>query len=158
MEGATMRMAVYTALALLGGALATPVAVAGPAEEVRAVYGRFLAAQNARDLAQVRAVLLDSPEFLWVSDGRSVWGPDALVERMGLFQRAEVWRVEPKLDRAVAVAIDERAAYLHLPLVLTIGPAAGPDRLPFLVSVLGVETEEGWRIAALFTTDDKARR
>ncbi|HEX6012952.1 MAG TPA: nuclear transport factor 2 family protein [Geminicoccaceae bacterium] len=145
------------ALALVIGLAAAPVASAAPADEVRELYGRFLEAQNGRDLARVRAVLLDSPKFLWVSDGMSVWGPDALVERMSLFQKAEVWRVEPDLAAAVAVEINDGAAYLHLPLVLEIGPSAGPDRLRFLVSVLGVEMDEGWRIAALFTTTEKPR-
>ena len=144
------------ALALLAASAATmPAATAGPSEEVRAVYARFLEAQNARDLARVKTALLDSPRFLWVSDGRSVWGPDALVERMALFQKAPVWHVDPDLARAVAVPVDDRAAFLHLPLVLTIGPEGMPDRLRFLVSVLAVQTERGWRIAALFTTEAK---
>jgi hypothetical protein len=146
------------ALTLLAtAALAAPTAWAGPEDEVRRLYGRFLAAQNEHDLTAVRAVLLDSPEFLWVSDGMSVWGPDALVARMSQFQQAPVWRVEPDLQRAVAVEVDAHAAYLHLPLVLTIGPEATPDRLRFLVSVLGVDTAQGWRIAALFTTTEKPR-
>jgi hypothetical protein len=145
---------IWTAAALLA-AVATSPALADAGGEVRAVYERFLEAQNARDLGRVRQVLLDSPRFLWVSDGMSVWGPDALVARMSLFQKAEVWRVDPDRAKAVAVEVDNGAAYLHLPLVLTIGPAAHPDRLRFLVSVLGVETAQGWRIAALFTTNQK---
>jgi hypothetical protein len=39
--------------------------------------------------------------------------------------------------------VSDRTAYLHLPLVLTIGLSAGPDRLRFLVSMLGVETPQG---------------
>jgi hypothetical protein len=151
-ETGSMRTA-WMAAALMVAA-ASP-ALADPGGEVRAVYGRFLEAQNARDLGRVRQVLLDSPRFLWVSDGMSVWGPDALIARMSLFQKAEAWRVDPDLGKAVAVEVDDRAAYLHLPLVLTIGPAANPDRLRFLVSVLGVETAQGWRIAALFTTNQK---
>jgi hypothetical protein len=156
-EDIAMQKAARAILALLAGVPTAPAALAGPAEQVRAVYARFLAAQNARDLEQVRAVLLDSPRFLWVSDGTSVWGPDALVERMSSFQRAPVWRVEPDLARAVAVEVDAHAAYLHLPLVLVIGSEEKPDRLRFLVSVLGVETTAatGWKIAALFTTPQK---
>lgn len=142
-------------LALMALLWATLPARAGPAEEVRALYDRFLAAQNARDPAQVRAALLDGPRFLWVSDGMSVWSPEATIERMALFQQAPVWRVEPELERAVAVEVDPHAAYLHLPLVLVIGPNERPDRLRFLVSVLGVETAQGWKIAALFTTNAK---
>ncbi len=100
-------------------------------------------------------LLLDAPTFLWVSDGQSFWGRDAVLARMASFQGAEVWRVEPDIARAVAVPVSDRVGYLHLPLVLVIGPAANPDRLRFLVSVLGVETETGWRIAALFTTTEK---
>jgi hypothetical protein len=135
--------------------IATPVAAADPSSQVRALYERFAAAQNTRDLKQMRPVLLDSPTFLWVSDGQSFWGPDAVLARMASFQGAEVWRVEPDLVHAVAVPVSERVAYLHLPLVLVIGPAARPDRLRFLVSMLGVETAQGWRIAALFTTTEK---
>ena len=131
------------------------MARAEPAVEVRAVYARFVSAQNAHDLAAVRAVLLEFPQFLWVSDGMSVWGPDPTLERMGQFQRAPVWRVEPDLDRAVAVPVGADAAFLHLPLLLVIGAEPAPDRLRFLVSVLGRATPQGWRIAALFTTTEK---
>src|SRR5207253_962736 len=124
-------------------------------EEVRATYERFVAAQNARDLDGVRALLLDSPQFLWVSDGRSVWGREAMLARMASFQEAEVWFVAPALDKAVAVEVGADAAYLHLPLTLVIGSAKAPDRLPFLVSMLCVRTPAGWRIAALFTTPAK---
>jgi hypothetical protein len=137
--------------------LTQPVlARAGVAEDVRSTYEAFAAAQNRHDLAAVRNLLLDSPRFLWVSDGRSYWGRDALVERMALFQKSEVWEVRPALDKAVAVEVDERSGYLHLPLVLAIGARQpGPDELRFLVSVLCVRTGEGWRIAALFTTAEK---
>jgi hypothetical protein len=135
---------------------AAPVRAADPAVEVRALYERFAAAQNARDLKRVRPLLLDRPEFLWVSDGQAFWGADTVLARMASFQQAEIWRVEPDLAAAVPVVVDARVAYLHLPLVLVIGPAAHPDRLRFLVSLLAVDTGQGWRIAALFTTTEKA--
>ena len=145
------------AIALAAAAIGVAPALAGPKEELSMLYQRFVAAQNNRDLGAVRETLWDAPEFLWVSDGMSVWGRDALVERMSGFQKAEVWRVEPDLARSTVVVLSDQAAYLHLPLVLTIGPGAGPDRLSFLVSVPGIETPLGWRIAALFTTGAKPR-
>ena len=42
-------------------------------------------------------------------------------------------------------------------LTLTIGLKAKPDAIHFLVSILCVKKAEGWRIAALFTTTEKAR-
>jgi hypothetical protein len=135
--------------------MAPPAAAADPVGAVRALYQQFAAAQNAHDLAAVRPLLLDRPEFLWVSDGQSFWGPDAVLARMASFQQAEVWRVEPDLSRAVAVPVRDGVAYLHLPLVLVIGSKTRPDRLRFLVSMFGVDTQTGWKIAALFTTTEK---
>ena len=133
-------------------ALAPAVAVAAVKDEVLALYNRFLTAQNARNLAEVGAQFIDGPEFLWVSDGKSIWGRAATLERMSSFQGAEVWRVEPALAGARVVEVNEGSAYLHLTLVLVIGAAAKPDRVTFLVSMLGVRTAKGWKIAALFTT------
>jgi hypothetical protein len=130
---------------------------AGTDEDVRALYSRFAAAQNARDLDQVRTLLLDSPNFLWVSDGKSFWGPDRMIERMAQFQRAEVWQVVPALDRASVVELDDRTAFMHLPLELLIGARTpGPDHLKWLVSILCSRTDQGWHIAALFTTGEKS--
>lgn len=144
---------------LIGMALAAGVghAMAAPrdAEQAaRALYARFLAAQNARDLAGVRATLLDKPGFLWVSDGKPFWGPDALIERMGAFQKAEIWHVTPDLSRSRVVDVGPNVVFLFQPLRLRLGRAADPATIAFLVNVLCVETEAGWRIAALFTTEE----
>jgi hypothetical protein len=147
-------MRTIAAIALVAACLSSPVEAA-PADEAQDLYRRFLAAQNARDLHSVRDLLLEGPRFLWVSDGKTFWGRSTMIERMASFQQAEVWRVEPDLEKAVPVEVNEAAAYLHLPLTLVIGASSGPDRLRFLVSMLTVHTPDGWRIAALLTTTEK---
>lgn len=132
-------------------------ALAGPQEEVRALYETFAAAQNARDLEGVRAVLSDSPDFLWISDGRPVWGREAMLDRMAGFQKAEVWRVEPAYDASRVVLLDDDTVVFHIPLVLVLGSAADPARLKWLVEVLCQKGPDGWRIAGLFTAEDKRR-
>jgi SnoaL-like domain len=149
-----MKRAIAT-LALCLLSLSGSAAFAGTAEELRVLYERFLSAQNSRDIARVRPLLLDAPRFLWVSDGKSFWGREAMLARMASFQEAEVWEVDPDLEKAIAVEIGREAGYLHLPLLLTIGAKTNPDRLRFLVSMVGVRTPEGWRIAALFTTTER---
>lgn len=74
---------------------------------------------------------------------------------MASFQRAAVWRVEPELEPAIAMPVNDAAARLHLPLALVIGAKDSPDQLRFLVSVLGAATSASWRIAAPFTTSEK---
>lgn len=125
-------------------------------DTILATYRAFVDAQNARDLAAVGAFFIDGPDFLWVSDGRPYWGRAATVERMGLFQGAEVWRVIPDLDEARVVMLTEDVAMLHFDLVLAIGRADAPARVPFRVSILFVDRgDDGWRIASLLTTEDK---
>jgi ketosteroid isomerase-like protein len=140
------------AIALLAGLAGR--AAAGPAEEARRLYADFVAAQNANALARVRGLLLDSPSFLWVTNGLSVWGPDAAVARLARFHANAVWRIDPDQDRARAVEVAPDAAFLHVPLLLTVGPAAQPERYRILISALFADTPAGWRIAALFTTDE----
>ena len=140
--------------ALAFALVATPVGAA-PADDVRAAYLAFAAAQNARDIARVRPLLSDAPDFLGVSDGKTFWGREAMLERMAAFQQAPVWRVEPDLDRAATVLVVADVAYIHIPLTLVIGSADAPDRLRFLVSILFQRQGERWVVAALFTTTAK---
>ena len=143
----------WMAAALLYAMANTP-ALAGPAEEAQRLYAAFVEAQNAHDLQQVRSLLLDSPGFLWVTNGLSVWGPDAAIARLARFHANEIWRIEPANDRARAVEVAPDTAFLHIPLVLIVGSANDPQRYRILISALCAETPQGWRIAALFTTDE----
>lgn len=152
-----LSLAAVLTIAAIGIAVATSLrtARAAPADEVVGLYERFAEAQNRHDLAAVRALLLPSDRFLWVSDGKAFWGPDAMLERMARFQQAAVWEVEPDRIRRRVVEVAGDRAHLFQPLVLRIGAAGAPDRIPFLVSVLCERTAEGWRIAALLTTVEK---
>jgi ketosteroid isomerase-like protein len=150
-------MKTLAAAALMAAVLLPLPVSAGVSEEVIGTYQAFAAAQNARDLAGVRKLLIDSPKFLWVSDGMAVWGPDATLERMALFQQSEVWEVVPALERSRVVDVAPDTALLTVQLTLRIGARdPGPDQLRFLVNVLCVKKDAGWRIAALFTTTDKS--
>lgn len=142
------------ALLLLAG-LAKPILAQTATEDaVKALYQRFVTAQNERDLAAVRAVLWDNPNFLWISDGKAFWGAERMIERMSAYQRADTWHVTPDYGRARLVVLDERQAVLFQPLRLTLGPRNGERSIDFLVNVQCIKTPQGWRIAALYTTDE----
>lgn len=133
-------------------------AESAPEQQIVETYRGFAAAQNSHDLKAVGAFFTDGPEFLWVSDGQSYWGREAVLERMGLFQRAEHWEVKPGLDQARVIMLSEESGILHMPLTLEIGSAASPSVLPFLVSIVFRRIGPEWRIAALLTTNDKTPR
>jgi uncharacterized protein (TIGR02246 family) len=143
-------------LAALGLALAFALpAAADPAQDIRDLYAAFVSAQNDRDIAAVRPLLSESPDFLWISDGRPVWGREAMLKRMSSFQTAEVWRVEPDYSASRVILLDEDSAVFHVPLVLFIGSGAAPARLPWLVEVVCQKEAGEWRIAGLYTAQDK---
>ena len=146
-----LRLLLISAVCLCGPARADP------RDDMLQLYAHFVTAQNAHDLRAVRNLLSNSPDFLWVSDGRPVWGADATVARMSGFQKSAVWRVVPTLDKARAVVLSADAGFLHLPLVLTIGSADAPDHLPFLVEMVARRGADGWKIEALLTTTDKGQ-
>jgi uncharacterized protein (TIGR02246 family) len=142
-------------LALAAALLLAFPATADQKADIRALYDAFVSAQNRHDIDAVRPLLSDSPDFLWISDGRPVWGREAMLERMADFQSAEVWRVEPEYDDSRVILLDEDSAVFHLPLVLVIGSEAAPSRLPWLVEVICQKEAGGWRIAGLYTAQDK---
>jgi len=139
---------------LLAASIAmAPCADAAQRDELRATYERFVTAQNARDLRAAREVLLDSPQFLWVSDGKTFWGRETMLARMARYQQAEFWHADPDLDQAAFVEVTPDSGYMHMPLRLRFGSNAdGIFDTDFLVSILFVRAKDGWRIAALFTT------
>lgn len=120
-----------------------------------ALYHRFWHAQNARDLRAVRAELWESPDFLWLNEGRAAWGPEALLAGLRAAQEVEVWRVEPVVSRLRVVPVAADAAQLTVPVDLVVGRATAPGRARWQVAVLGRHGAEGWRIAALFATRER---
>lgn len=136
-------------------ALWSPPTLAGVPEDVRTTYLGFVEAQNARDPDRIRSFFTDAPDFLWVSDGKAYWGPDAVIARMSNFQKAAVWRVEPDVQNARVIELDDGTVLYHLDLILVIGPETTPSRLPFLVTIALVRGGDDWKIAALMTTSSK---
>ncbi|NKB15865.1 MAG: hypothetical protein HC774_01410 [Sphingomonadales bacterium] len=53
------------------------------------------------------------------------------------------------------IMLDEDSAVFHLPLLLEIGSSADPARLRWLVEVICQKEDGGWRIAGLYTAQDK---
>ncbi len=137
-------------------ALFANVAAADEVEtKILETYKQFAEAQNARDLQRARSYLVDGSDFLWVSDGKTFWGRDVAIARMGGFQTNEVWHAEADLPAARVVKLTGETALLHMPLILALGSNPSPSRIPFLVSILFVLRNAEWKIAALLTTDER---
>ena len=131
------------------GVLAFSSTVAGAASEddVRAVFDQFVKAQNSHDVAGVRELLLDSPNFLWVTRGAPVWGREAALKRFeSLYQGT--WKLSPDMANLKTALVSETTAQLYVPITFNIGAAGQPaPDTPFLMNQTLVKTPAGWRIA-----------
>jgi ketosteroid isomerase-like protein len=122
---------------------------AGTEDEVKAQFSRFVAAQNAHDLKAVGDMLLDSPEFLWITRGAPVWGREAALKRFeALYQGT--WSLDPKMDELKVFEIQPGVAQLYVPITFMIAPAgqtAQPSR--FLMNQILVKTPDGWKVSSV---------
>jgi hypothetical protein len=130
------------------GVLIRPLAAA-PQDEVRAMFERFVTAQNDHDAKAVQALLLDSPSFLWITRGTPIWGVDAAMKRFATLYQG-TWRLEPESADLKVIMLGEGVAQLYVPVMFTIGPAghsAQPTR--FLINQLLVKTASGWKVSSI---------
>lgn len=137
----------FLSLSLL---LATADSVrAGSEDEVKAVFAKFVAAQNAHDLKEVGALLQNSAQFLWITRGSPVWGHDAAMKRFeALYQGT--WSLDPKMDELKVIELQPGVVQLYVPITFMIGPAgqtAQPMR--FLMNQVLVKTGGDWKITSI---------
>ena len=138
-----------TILATLAAVLtmSTGHALSGVDDDVKATFDRFVTAQNAHDVSAVRELLLDSPNFLWVTRGAPIWGRDAALKRFETLYQG-TWKLSPDTANLKVVLLNDTTAQLFVPIMFNIGPPGQPaPDAPFLMNQTLVKTTAGWRIA-----------
>ena len=127
--------------------LSTVHCFAATEDDVKSIFDRFVAAQNAHDIAAVRDLLLDSPTFLWITRGAPIWGRDAALKRFETLYQG-TWNLSPDISNLKVVLLNDATAQLYVPIRFNIGPVGQPaPDAPFLMNQTLVKTATGWRIA-----------
>ncbi|MFM7304899.1 MAG: nuclear transport factor 2 family protein [Alphaproteobacteria bacterium] len=119
-------------------------------EEVSETFRRFVAAQKGRDEAELAPLLLEGPEFLWVTTSAvTIWGRDAALARFRANWEKQ-WHLDPDLAALRIVEISPGVALLHVPLRFTFAPH-GEQAIPTSIKWSGVfrRVEDRWIIAAI---------
>jgi len=132
---------------------AMPTTAATPQDELHSVFNKFIAAQNAHDLHALEPLLLDSPDFLWITRGVPVWGRAEALKKFGiLFQGT--WHLEPDPEMFRVVQLRRDMAQLLVPVVFTLGPPGQHPRqaLQYLNETL-VKVDGIWRIASILPSN-----
>jgi uncharacterized protein (TIGR02246 family) len=140
----------YVFLTLLPLVLSVaPAASAGPEDEIRALFDRFIAAQNAHDLSAVGDLLWGSTRFLWVTRGTPIWGREAALRRFEALYHG-TWHLEPNPAELQVTLLSDDVGQLYVPIVFTIGPAGqAAQTTRFLRNQTIVKTAGGWRVASI---------
>lgn len=140
-----MIVVVATLLSLTAGAVR-----AGTDDEVKAIFGKFVAAQNAHDLGAVGEILQDSPQMFWITRGQVYLGREAALKRFEEYYQG-TWALEPKLNEIKVIELSPSVAQLFAPTVFRIAPP-GQTAQPilFLLNQIYVKAPGGWRLASIF--------
>ena len=142
-------MRIATAVLLAVGIAASGNAIAAPEDDIGAMFDRFVAAQNAHDAPAVRDLLVDSPNFLWITRGATVWGRDAAMKRFETLYQG-TWILAPDKSTVKVVMLGGDAAQVYALVRFTIGAPGQPaQESPTLMNQTWVRTPAGWRVASI---------
>ena len=143
----SQRLVAFAALLLIS--LVTNAGAAAPDDEARVTFERFVAAQNAHDVKAVESLLLNSPDFLWITRGTPVWGSEPALKRFAALYEG-TWRLDPEASSLKIMMLGDSAAQIYVPIMFTIGTAgqaAQPTR--FLMNLVLIKTPGGWRVSSI---------
>jgi uncharacterized protein (TIGR02246 family) len=144
-EGMVKRFFFFAALT----AIATLAQAATMEDEVRAVFDKYIAVQNAHDLKGMRGLLADSPDLLWISRGKPVWGREAALKNLEERYKG-TWRIDVDRKELRVISVSRRVAHVYAQTQLTVGdPGVEPARNRVYINLVMVKKPEGWQIVSI---------
>jgi hypothetical protein len=145
----------YVSLAAALLLLAATVASGGHASaaanetEARTLFTNFVAAQNAHNAGEVKAMLWNSPSMLLFARGVETRGPEAVAARFEEYYKG-TWHLEPDMSQFRVAAISSDVMQILVPIVFTRGlPGKPPQDNTFLISQTFVREATGWYVASI---------
>ncbi len=141
------RFLIFAALAL---AMTTSLVRASTMEdEVRAVFDKYIATQNAHDLKGIRNLLSDTPDLLWISRGKPIWGREAALKNLEERYKG-TWKIDVDKKELRVISVSRRVAQVYAPTQLTVGdPGVEPARNRLYINLVMVKKPEGWQIVSI---------
>lgn len=123
-------------------------------DDARALFERFVAAQNAHDADAVKSMIWNSSDFLWVSRGRQIRGADEAMKVYRGYYKG-IWHLEPDMTRFSATVITADVVQVLVPVVFSRGASdATSQQATFLISQTLVRQVDGWHVATVLPVAD----
>jgi len=133
-----------------GGAMSA----ASVQDEARQFFERFVAAQNAHDLATVGSMLWDSEDFLWVTRGVQVRGSKTALNVFDSYYTG-TWHLDPDTNQLQATALPNGTVQILVPVTFTRGePGQTAQQATFLISQTIIRDPTGWHVATILPIAD----
>ncbi len=130
-------------------AIGTPAQAATMEDEVRAVFDKYIAVQNAHDLKSMRSLLADSPDLLWISRGKPIWGREAALKNLEERYKG-TWHIDVERKELRIISVSRRVAQVYAPTQLTVGdPGVDPSKTRLYINLVMVKKPEGWQIVSI---------
>jgi hypothetical protein len=141
---------VTSALAVIMMAVpGAPASAAADETEARAFFTKFVAAQNAHDVSDVKSMLWDSPGMLWFGRNVETRGRDAVADRFREYYEG-TWHLEPDMSQFHVAVISNDVMQILVPIVFTRGLPGQPSQdNKFLISQTFVHDANGWHVASI---------
>ena len=95
--------------------------------EARALFTKFVAAQNAHNAGDVKAMLWNSPSMLWFSRGVETRGREAVADRFKEYYEG-TWHLEPDMSQFRVAVISNDVMQILVPIVFTRGLPGNPPQ------------------------------
>jgi hypothetical protein len=123
--------------------------------ELRDLYKKLIEAENLHDLATVKAMLLASPDSLFISrvepvekgDWGGYWGTASIMSHFAALYDG-TFRIDPNYAEQKVVGLSPDVAETYVPVTITSGYGGqAPVGRRFLMVLDWVRTSEGWRVA-----------
>jgi uncharacterized protein (TIGR02246 family) len=118
-----------------------------PEDEVRALFDRWIAAQNAHDIKGVGDVLSNSPNVIFINAaGKVLSGREEILKYFSAVHKAKV-KMEPDLVGWRVVMQTGNSAYFMVPVTVTLNPPGQETRtLHNWMNGIAIKEGDQWKL------------
>ncbi len=115
----------------------------------RQFFDRFVAAQNAHDIAALDSLTADGGDFLWITRGTPVWGKAPAMSRFEDLYKG-TWHLSPDTSGIRIMERSHDCVQIFAPVSYRIGEPSGPvSTIPFFLNLIIVKAGGDWKLASI---------
>lgn len=118
-------------------------------DDSKSFFESFVKAQNNHDLNAVSDLLMDSPDFLWITKGVAIWGKEAALKKFEVLYKG-TWILEPDMTAFKVRTFNSKTWQVFVPIIFTIGePGQEPKKIKFLMNMVLIMSAGKLKLASL---------